>query len=113
MALPFSFLCSSCGFHRQGRPGSPVAAPRGVPAEQEPFSAGPSSAHLAPTASPAPTATADAPPTVREAGGEVERGRARGVEAGKLWREKGSSSGMEWAWVLILTLPSSMTTCKL
>lgn len=71
-----------------------MAAPRGVPAEQEPFSASPSSVLLAPTASPAPTATADALPTVREAGGEVERGRARGVEAGKLWTEKGSSSGM-------------------
>ncbi|KAF5918179.1 hypothetical protein HPG69_002820 [Diceros bicornis minor] len=38
------------------RPGFPVAAPTDVPAEQEPFSAGPSLAPLAPTASPTPPA---------------------------------------------------------
>ena len=94
LALPSSRPGSSRGFSRRVRPGSPFAAPEGVPALWEPFTASSSAAPLAPIVSPNLTARAPVTLTVRGATGEVEQEvRPEGAQAGKVWRGKGAQHG--------------------
>lgn len=79
LALPPSLPGSPRGFSRRVRPGSPFAAREAVPAPQEPFTASPSGAPLAPTASPSPVALAAVKLTVRgPIGGRSKRQDQRG-----------------------------------